>query len=176
MFYSGKMVSDQIDAALTNAVCSSAILDGSLLVLGNLVADTTYAASGDVQYDLYSGAAYATDDPEVVIVDYAGISEGSIMGNNYKMGVKLYDLQVPANVPTRVRRLHLHDKFWLGANNFHGTPTVGQYAEPENGEFRHKPAASAPQSGYGIKILKEEDATVGMSTQGKKYLCEVISL
>lgn len=175
MFYSGKMVSDQIDAALTNAVCSQSILDGSLLVLGNLVADTTYAASGDVQYDLYAGAAMAADDTEFVIVDYAGISEGQIMGNNYKMGRKLYDLNVPANVPTRVRRLYLHDKFWLGENNFNGTPTVGQFAIPEVGKYTHKPAASI-SSGYGIKILKEEDATVGMSLQGKKYLCEVVSL
>lgn len=177
MFYSGKMVSDQLDAALTNAVCQAEILDGSLLVLGNLVADTTYAASGDIEYDLYSGAAFATGNKEVVLVDYAGISEGKIMDNNYKMGIKLYDLKVPAGVPTRVRRPHLHDKFWLSAANFEGTGlAAGKYGIPANGKYTHAVSATLPESGYAIKILKEEDLTVGMQLHGKKYLCEVVQL
>lgn len=175
MLYSGKMVSDQIDAALTNAVCEAEILDGSLLVLGDLAADTTYSADG-LEYDLYEGAAFAQGDTEVVLVDYAGIAEGAIAGNNYKMGVKLYDLRVPAGTPTRVRRPHLHDKFWLSDANFESDPTVGEYAVPAEGKYTHTPSAIAPASGYGIKILIKEELTAGMKAHGDKYLCEVISL
>ena len=175
MFYSGKMYSDQIDAALTNAVCSEKILDGSLLVLGDLAADLTYDAAGK-EYDVYVGRKFATDDKEVVIVDYAGISEGTIMGNDYKMGIKLYDLEVPANRVTRVRRLHLHDKFWLSANNFAATPVAGKYGIPANGSYLHAISNTLPEAGYAIKILIVDDLTTGAKANGKKALCEVVQL
>ena len=53
VMYSGKMISDQIDAYLTNGVADEDLYDGTLVALGDLVADTTYAETGDVQYDVY---------------------------------------------------------------------------------------------------------------------------
>ena len=175
LFYAGKMLSMDADSQVTNGINASAdIDDGSLVVLGNLAADTTYAASGDYEHDLYEAAAPAAATDEVVIVDYAGISGGDINGNYYKIGNKLFNLAAPKGEPFRVRRLHKHDKFWLGAGNFESTPTVGQFAEAKASSFRHDPKASHTAGRYGIKILKEVDLTTGMEANGKMYLCEVV--
>lgn len=174
VMYSGKMISDQIDAYLTNGVAEADLYDGTLVVLGDLADDTTYDANG-VQYDVYKATAATAAATEVGIIDYAGISEGEINGNEYKIGVKLYNLAVPAGTNFRVRRLNLHDKFWLGASNFGATaPTVGEYAVPAaNGEFA---AAAALGNNLTVKILVEKDLTTGMRSNGKIYLVEVVQL
>lgn len=176
LFFAGKMLSQDADSQVTNAVLESAVKDGALVVLGNLAADTTYRATGDVEYDVYEAAAPAAATDEVAIVDYAGISGGDINGNYYKMGVKLFGLEAPAGEIVRVRRLHLHDKFWLGEANFDGAVTVGEYAKAKASSMLHEPAASLPASGYAIKIQKEQDLTTGMKSEGKMYLCEVVQL
>lgn len=175
VFKRGKMMSGVADVALANAVSEEDIYDGSLVVLGELADDKTYDEDGK-EYDTYNATAPAAATDEVVIVDYAGISEGEINENRYRMGIKLHNLACPAGHPMRVRRLYLHDKFWLGENNFSATPTVGEYATAEAGEYTHAPAESKPESGYAIKILVENDLTVGMHSEGKLYLCEVVSL
>ena len=175
VMYSGKMISDQIDAYLTNGVADEDLYDGTLVALGDLVADTTYAETGDVQYDVYEAAKATAEDTEVGIIDYAGISEGEIAGNEYKMGYKLYNLAVPAGTNFRVRRLNLHDKFWVGTDNFEGAPVVGEFAKVgAAGGFA--PAATAPQAGLAVKVLVEKDLTTGMRSQGKIYLVEVVQL
>ena len=175
VFKRGKMMSGVADVALANAVAAENIKDGSLLVLGELAVNDVYEDNGK-EYDTYMAAAPEAATDEVVIVDYAGISEGAIAGNDYKMGNKLYDLEVPAGRPMRVRRLYLHDKFWLGEDNFASTPTVGEYATATAHAYTHTPAAIKPGSGYAIKVLLAEDLTAGMASKGKLYLCEVVSL
>lgn len=175
VMFSGKMISDQIDAYLTNGVAETDLKDGDLVVLGNLAADTTYNANG-VEYDVYEAAAPAAATDEVVIIDYAGISEGAINGNEYKIGKKLYNLTIPAGTNFRVRRLNLHDKFWLGADNFKAAPTVGEYAVAEAAAYTHAPATAKPQTGYAVKVLVERELTTGMRSNGKMYLVEVVQL
>ena len=175
VFKEGKMASNVLDSYLANAVSSEAIYDGSLVVLGNLAADTTYDANGK-EYDTYEAAKASAATDEVVIVDYAGIQEGSIGGNVYKLGVKLYDLEIPAGEIYRVRRLALHDKFWLGEANFASEPVVGEYAKATAAAYTHTPANALPASGYAIKVLLKEDLTAGMASQGSIYLCEVVQL
>ena len=176
IMYSGKMVSDQIDAYLTNGVATSDLKDGFLVALGNLAADTTYDANG-VEYDVYEAAVPAAATDEVGIIDYAGISEGNINGNEYKIGKKLYNLTVPAGTNFRVRRLALHDKFWLGGDNFGATaPTVGEFATATAGAGTLTAAQAAPQAGFAVKVLVEKDLTAGMHSEGKMYLVEVVKL
>lgn len=175
VFKEGKMASNVLDVALANAIAQTAVKDGSLVVLGDLVANTTYDDNGK-EYDTYAATAPVAATDEVVIVDYAGISSGDIAGNHYKMGKKLYDLEVPAGEPMRVRRLYLHDKFWLGASNFASAPTVGQYAKATASAMTHTPASTLPESGYAIKILVANDLTAGNTSKGKIYLCEVVQL
>jgi len=175
VFKEGKMASNTLDVMLANGVSETAIYDGSLVVLGDLAADTTYDANG-LEYDVYEAAAPAAATDEVCIVDYAGISEGTIADNVYKQGVKLYNLQVPAGEFFRVRRLGLHDKFWLGEDNFESKPTEGEYATATASKYTHTPAATLPQSGYAIKVLLSKDLTAGMASKGLIYLCEVVQL
>lgn len=175
VMYSGKMISDQIDSYLTNGVAEIDLKDGGLVTLGDLAADTTYDQNG-VEYDVYEADKPAAATDEVVIIDYAGISEGEINENNYKIGKKLYNLTVPAGTNFRVRRLALHDKFWLGADNFASAPTVGEYAVATASAIEHTPAAALPASGYAVKVLVEKDLTTGMRSNGKIYLVEVVQL
>ena len=176
LFYAGKMLSQDADSQVTNAILESAVKDGSLVALGDLAADQTYAQSGDYEYDVYEAAAPAAVTDEVCILDYAGISGGDINDNYYKMGVKLFDLEIPAGEIVRARRLHLHDKYWVGASNFESTPTVGEYAELKAGSFKHDPKSSLTGGQFGVKILKEQDLTAGMESKGKMYLVEVVAL
>lgn len=93
------------------------------------------------------------------------------------MGNKLYGLVVPVGEIARVRRFGLHDKFWLGADNFNGAPVVGEYAIAEAGKMTHKPVEDLENhTGYAVKILLKEDLTTGMRDQGYLYLCEVVAL
>ena len=169
---SGKMASNVLDSMLANAKAAEAIKDGSLVKLGDLVKDDVY---GDADYDTYTAEKPAAGE-EVVIADYAGISEGAIAGNDYKLGVKLHDLMIPAGTVFRVRRLALHDKFWLGQDNFDTVPTVGKFATAEAGKYDHKVAGEKPATGYVVKIIAEKGMTVGMKADGKLFLCEVIHL
>lgn len=169
---SGKMASNVLDSMLANAKAAEAIKDGSLVKLGDLVKDDVY---GDADYDTYTAEKPAAGE-EVVIADYAGISEGAIAGNDYKLGVKLHDLMIPAGTVFRVRRLALHDKFWLGQDNFDTAPTVGKFATAEAGKYDHKVAGENPATGYVVKIIAEKGMTVGMKADGKLFLCEVVHL
>ena len=137
------------------------------------VTDTVYA---DQEYDTYKGDYPAAATDEVVIADYAGISSGDIAGNNYRVGNKLYDLTIKAGEIFRVRRLALHDKFWLGADNFVGSPVVGQYAIATAGSGDHTVQASIAESGYCVKIIASKGLTAGMQDAGMIYLCEVVKL
>lgn len=179
VFKTGKMISNVVDSYLANAVSEVAIPDGAIVKLGDLAADTTYAANGK-EYDVYVATAPTAANDEVVICDYAGIEEYSESGytpnNVIKYGIKLYGLTVPAGTIYRVRRLALHDKFWLGEANFASAPTVGQFGAPAAGKTTFAPAASLTGTGLRIKVLVEEDLTTGMKSDGKIYLCEVVQL
>lgn len=170
VFYSGKMISDQIDSYLANGISEVAHIDGELVVLGDLAEDTTYEAAG-VEYDTYKVVAPAAGK-EMAIIDYAGISEGEINGNVYKEGIKLYGLSVPAGEIFRVRRLNLHDKFWLGADNFDKTPTVGE----EVGALATGKHGAEGVGTYKVKVLASRELTTGMKANGLMYLCEVVAL
>lgn len=176
VFKEGKMASNVLDSYIANGVSETAIKNGSLVVLGELAADTTYSNTGK-EYDTYVATAPAAVTDEVAICDYAGISEGEILGNTYRIGNKLYDLTVPAGVPFRVRRLALHDKFWLGNSNFASTPTVGKYATATASAHTYTPAADLTgHTGFAIKVLLNIDLTAGMKSKGTLYLCEVVQL
>ena len=176
LFFAGKMLSQDADSQLTGALLEAAVKNGSLVELGDLAADITYAASGDYEYDVYEAAAPSAVDVEVAIVDLPLVDGGIIGGNYYKLGANLFNLEAPAGEIVRVRRLHKHDKFWLGASNFASAPTVGQYAIATKDSFLHTPAAAIVPGQYNIKIQKEQHLTTGMEDEGLMYLCEVVDL
>lgn len=179
LFFAGKMGSQQLDVLLANAYIvdgeGEAIEapDGGLVELGELHADDTYSANG-LQYDVYDATVPSEEPKDLALIDYAGISEGEIAGNEYKIGIKLYNLNVPAGVLTRVRRPMLHDKFWLGADNYDFEPAIGDLAGVKAGEFKHKKLTAA--NGYTVKIRIVRELTAGTRSHGKMFLNEVVSL
>jgi hypothetical protein len=184
LFYAGKMASQQLDVYLAGAVVLDAndepieAPDGGLVELGDLVADDTYSATG-LQYDVYEAKAATTDYKDLALIDYAGVQEGEIGGNEYKIGDKLYGLKVPAGVVTRVRRPHLHDKFWLGDDNYDTVPTLGDHYGVDTGKFTHAKIAAedvATHTGYMVKIVCVRELTVGHRSNGGQYLNEVKAL
>jgi len=182
LFYAGKMGSQQVDVLLAGAVVLDGnddpieVENGSLVDLGNLRADDTYDANGK-QLDVYDAKAPTATPTDLAIVDYAGIPEGEINGNQWKLGVKLYSNPVPAGTITRVRRFMLHDKFWLGAANYETAPAMGDHYGIKANAFVHAKIADMSQhTGYAVKIQLVRELTTGMRSQGKQYLNEVVAL
>ena len=152
------------------------IHDGAFVVLGDLAEDTTYANSGDVQYNVYKATAPAAVTDKVVVLSYAGIQEGTIGGNDYKMGINLFDLECPAGRPCRFYRMQVGDRMWLSDGLFASAPTVGKFAELTANNTILTPQASHTADQFGVKILKEDEMTTGQIANGKKYLVEVVEL
>ena len=180
LFSKAIMASETVRPLLVSALfqannANAPVMDGAIIELGDLVADTTYTTSGDVDYNVYVATAPKGPTSAIAIVDYAGISEGAIAGNVYKMGNKLFNLTVPAGTITRARIPQVHDKFWLGADNFTSTPTVGQFAGTAAGALTLTPNAAAG-AGFNVKVLLEKGLTTGQKGNGNIYLCEVVGL
>lgn len=182
LFFAGKMGSQQLDVLLAGAVILDGqdkeieVENGSLVELGDLRADDTYSATG-LQYDVYDAHAPSAEPKDLAIVDYAGVPEGEINGNEWKIGIKLYANPVPAGTITRVRRLMLHDKFWLGSANYGVEPAIGDYFGLAAGSFNHAKIADMDQhQGYAVKVQIARELTTGMRNQGKMYLNEVVAL
>lgn len=180
LFSKAIMASETVRPLLVSALfqannANAPVMDGAIIELGDLVADTTYTSSGDVDYNVYVATAPKGTTSAIAIVDYAGISEGAIAGNVYKMGNKLFNLTVPAGTITRARIPQVHDKFWLGADNFTSTPTVGQFAGTTAGALTLTPNAAAGD-GFNVKVLLEKGLTTGQKGNGNIYLCEVVGL
>ena len=154
------------------------IADGSFVKLGELKEDKTYVAAGDKDYNVYLASKPTAVTDEVVVIDYPGVSEGSISGNSYRMGVKLFDLVAPAGRPVRARRLALHDRFWLGEGNFNGSVTVGNIAglEANKTTLKDSGAKDITPNQLNVKIHLGKDFNYGQSASGKLYLCEVVGL
>ena len=155
------------------------IADGSFVKLGELKPDETYIKGGsDKDYNVYLASAPSAVTDEVVVIDYPGVSEGTITGNSYRMGVKLFDLMAPAGRPVRARRLALHDRFWLGEGNFNGAVVVGNIAglEANQTTLKDSGAKTITPNQLNVKIHLGKDFNYGQSASGKLYLCEVVGL
>lgn len=182
LFYAGKMGSQQLDVLLAGAVILDGdgdeikVENGSLVELGDLRDDDTYSVTGK-QYDVYDAKAPSAEPKDLAIVDYAGVPEGEINGNEWKLGIKLYMNPVPAGAITRVRRFMLHDKFWLGAANYATEPALGDHYGVKAGAFEHAKIADMSQhKGYAVKVQIARELTTGMRNQGMMYLNEVVAL
>lgn len=151
------------------------IADGSFVKLGELKEDKTYVAAGDKDYNVYLASKPTELTDKVVVIDYPGVSEGTISGNSYRIGVKLFDLVAPAGRPVRARRLALGDRFWLGEGNFTGAVGSNGFATLTANDVRLTPASAAGDN-FAVKIHLGKDFNYGQSASGKLYLCEVVGL
>lgn len=180
-FAKALMASEDIKAYVGSALyqangANAPIHDGAFVVLGDLAPDTTYQATGDVDYNVYLATAPAAVTDKVVVLDYAGIQEGTIGGNDYKMGIQLYNLVCPAGKTCRFRRLAVGDKMWLSDGLFTAEPTIGEYAELTANNTILTPQASHTAGQFAVKILAQTEMTTGQIANGVKYLAEVVEL
>ena len=180
VFRAAEMMSEDVQSYVIScqyqvADADAPIEDGSFVKLGELKPDTTYAAAGDKDYNVYLASMPTAVTDKVVVIDYPGVSEGSIAGNSYRMGVKLFDLVAPAGRPVRARRLALGDRFWLGEDNFAAAVGANGYATLTANDVRLTPAPAAGDN-FAVKIHLGKDFNYGQSAKGKLYLCEVVGL
>lgn len=177
---SGKMISESVSTYLAGIVFYNGdnpaqVENGALVTLGDLLADTTYADSGDYQYDVYKATAPVAGK-EVAIVDLAKVNSITSGDNSYRVGLNQYNLMADANEVIRVRRLNLHDKYWIAAGNFSAEPTVGTFATVTASATTHTPAAELPASGFAVKVLLSRNFATGAEDGGKMFLVEVVQL
>ena len=183
VFRAAEMMSEDVQSYVISCQyqvggVDSQIEDGSFVKLGELKPDKTYSEEGDKDYNVYLASAPTAVTDKVVVIDYPGVSEGSISGNSYRMGVKLFDLVAPAGRPVRARRLALGDRFWLGEGNFNGSVTVGNIAglEANQTTLKDSGAQTVTPGQLNVKIHLGKDFNYGQSASGKLYLCEVVGL
>lgn len=136
-------------------------------------------------HDLYEGlkdlnarkiTAYDEEAPIYGFIDYVGVSHGDILGVNYREGIKIAGTYPCAGERVRVRMLALGDEFWLGDENFSGTPDESnKYAIPEAGETTMSVTGSMPDSGLCLEIEDSKDLIMGQVNEGSKlYRCRVV--
>ena len=180
VFRAAEMMSEDVQSYVISCQyqvggVDSQIEDGSFVKLGELKPDKTYSEEGDKDYNVYLASAPTAVTDKVVVVDYPGVSEGTISGNSYRLGVKLFDLVAPAGRPVRARRLALGDRFWLGEGNFTGAVGSNGFATLTANDVRLTPAGAAGDN-FAVKIHLGKDFNYGQSASGKLYLCEVVGL
>lgn len=180
VFRAAEMMSEDVQSYVIScqyqvAGVNAPIEDGSFVKLGELKEDKTYVEAGDKDYNVYLASMPTALTDKVVVIDYPGVSEGTISGNSYRIGVKLFDLVAPAGRPVRARRLALGDRFWLGEENFTGAIDDNGFAILTANDVRLTPAGAAGDN-FAVKIHLGKDFNYGQSASGKLYLCEVVGL
>lgn len=68
---------------------------------------------------------------------------------------------VPAGVTAKARQLVQGDEFLISATAFSSTPTVGQFAIPQNGDTRLAPSATQTGAKVIVKIIDNYTFSVG---------------
>lgn len=151
---------------------------GAFVIVAGLMDNTTYAASGIKDLNklkvTYPGAP--TTDIGVCVTDPVIVSNGSINGNNYRIGAKTIGLSVPAGDVCTMRVLAMHDQFWLGDTNFASTPTVGQYAILTASSVDLTPAANSSAAGFTVAIDATMTKSQGITANTTAYLCRVVKM
>lgn len=143
------------------------------------------SVKGLMDHDLYTGlkdfnarkiTAFDADAPIFGFIDYVGVSEADVMGVTYRVGDKTAGLAPAAGDRVRVRIPVIGDEFYLGDENFDGTPEVGKFAAPAAGETTLAVANAAAASGLCVEIEDTKTLITGQVNGGTLYRCRVISL
>ena len=165
------MASEDVKSYLVSGVCKDKELaDGSLVEIGDLIDHEVYKGLKDMntrEIKPYAGTG------RVGIVDYVGVSQGTIQQVVYRVGSKVLGLPVPANENTRVRIPQVGDEFYLADGNFEATPVAGTvYTGKADGSY----VAGTEGDGFTFKVEYVTDKIMGQVNAGKKAYCTVLSV
>lgn len=147
--------------------------DGAIVAIGDLEAHSIYEGMKDVNVRKITAPTAETKD--YAVVDYVGRSEGDINGVTYREGIKTAGIPVPAGRPTRYRIVKKGDTFYLGTDNFIGTPAVGKFAKMTADATEWTIADEAAESGLCVKIETTKALTEGAVDTDTLYFCRVVS-
>lgn len=150
--------------------------DGAFVVLGDNCADDVYTGLTDYNcYQAYApnGITTLTVD-DIYVIDIAGVSEGTIDGNVYKIGNKLVNLKGKAGYAQRVRAVKKGDTFWIAAGNFAAAVGANKYATLTEGATTLTPAAAPAEAGVNFKIVTSKPLTTGTRVADTEYLVKVL--
>lgn len=148
--------------------------DGAIVTVGELDNHEVYQNTKDLNVYKISAPTAVTDS--VCIVDYVGVSSADVVGVKYRVGDKTWGYPVDAGVVTRYRVPQKYDQFYMGADNFVSTPTVGEYATVTANDIRLTPAAAPTAGQFCVRIEMAQNIITGMVNNGLKYLCTVVSV
>lgn len=178
-FRKGLMASEDVRSLLVTGVYfdgsnRASCPDGAVVVIGNLQNSSVYSGVVDLNVHAIKAPADITDS--VAVVDYDGVSQGTIQGVVYRDGVKTYGLTVPADRSTRVRRLMKGDTFWTSSSNFASAVGTNKYAIPTANATTWTPAAAAVTTSTCIKIETSKPVTEGAVNTDTEYFCTVVNV
>ena len=177
IFQKNLMASEDVQSFLGTGVFydgaeKAAIHDGAAVVVGDIEAHSVYANMKDVNVRKITAPESETD--VVAIVDYTNRSEGKIMDVTYREGIQTAGLVAPAGKQVRYRVLVKGDTFYLGTDNFAGTPAEGKYAIPTAGDTTWTIVDTVAEEGVCLKIEATKALTEGAVNTDTLYFCTVV--
>ena len=165
------MASEDVQSYLVTGRCENELADGSIVTIGDLCDHAVYKNVKDMNARQLT-AGY-TKGKRYGIVDYVGVSQGTIVGVVYRIGSKIAGLPVPANENTRVRIPQVGDEFYLADDNFSAAPVAGTvYTGSADGSY----VAGTEGDGFTFKVEYVTDKIMGQVNAGKKAYCTVLSV
>ena len=156
----------------------TAISSGEFVTLGALATNAVYGKK-DLNVQLCNApvtAKVTASNAGVYVVDYVGVSAGTINGNEYRIGVKTAGLEAPAGTPVALRYVCFNDEFYLGDSNFESTPNVGTYAILTADKTTLTPASAIPATGFTVRVEEADTISQGITANINAYLCTVVQL
>lgn len=157
---------------------NTAVSSGEFVFTNGLATNAVYGKK-DINVQLVKApvtAQVTASNAGVYVVDYVGVSTGTINGNDYRIGVKTAGLQAPAGTPVAIRQLSFNDEFYLGDENFVSAPNVGTYAILTNGNTALTPSSTIPSTGFTVKVEESDTLSQGLTANITAYLCTVVQL
>lgn len=178
IFQKNLMASEDVQVLLGSGVFyaegeKAPIHDGALVEVGDIEAHSIYANLKDV--NIRKITAPTAETKNYAIVDYVNRSEGEIQGVTYREGIKTAGLTAPAGKQVRYRVFDKHDTFYLGTDNFIGTPAVGKYAVPTAGDTLWTITDAIAEEGPCLKIETTKALTEGAVNTDTLYFCTVVN-
>lgn len=156
----------------------TAVSSGEFVIPGALATNAVYGKKDlNVQICKAPTAGQVTaSNAGVYVVDFVGVSAGTINGNEYRIGVKTAGLEASAGTPVAIRYLCFNDEFYLGDGNFASAPNAGTYATLTSGSTLLTPSSTIPATGFTVQVQEKDAISQGITANIDAYLCTVVQL